>query len=189
MLIREEKKRTLLLKLSPAQLPGKTNLILAVALRYQKSGKVVFCSKCGCAQGYKKSQFEKGEKTCTYCGEKIIVSDKTIKSVISKQSLGNDNLIYVGENVKRYGIEGGCYIKTAVPGINYKNLKMYTPPKLLIRKTGLGIYASIDYTGSMTSQTVYILKLKDREDNTPLEYYLALLNSRVVYYFYLESIW
>ena len=68
----------------------------------------------------------------------------------------------------------------------YKNLKMYTPPKLLIRKTGLGIYASIDYTGSMTSQTVYILKLKDREDNTPLEYYLALLNSRVVYYFYLK---
>ena len=58
--------------------------------------------------------------------------------------------------------------------------------KLLIRKTGLGIYASIDYTGSMTSQTVYILKLKDREDNTPLEYYLALLNSRVVYYFYLK---
>ena len=88
--------------------------------------------------------------------------------------MGNDNLIYVGENVKRYGIEGGYYIKTAVPGINYKNLKMYTPPKLLIRKTGLGIYASIDYTGSMTSQTVYILKLKDREDNTPLEYYLAL---------------
>lgn len=38
----------------------------------------------------------------------------------------------------------------------------------------------------MTSQTVYILKLKDREDNTPLEYYLALLNSRVVYYFYLK---
>lgn len=151
-----------------------------------KSGKVVFCSKCGCAQGYKKSQFEKSEKICTYCGEKIIVSDKTIKSVISKQSLGNDNLIYVGENVKRYGIEGGFYIKTAVPGINYKNLKMYTPPKLLIRKTGLGIYASIDYTGSMTSQTVYILKLKDRNDNTPLEYYLALLNSRVVYYFYLK---
>ena len=38
----------------------------------------------------------------------------------------------------------------------------------------------------MTSQTVYILKLKDREDNTPLEDYLTLLNSRVVYYFYLK---
>lgn len=63
---------------------------------------------------------------------------------------------------------------------------MYTPPKLIVRKTGLGIYASIDYTGSMTSQTVYILKLRDNADGTPLEYYLALLNSRVIYYFYLK---
>ena len=181
---REEE--NLIAKIKSSSITWEDKFNFGRGVEISKSGKVVFCSKCGCAQGYKKSQFEKGEKTCTYCGEKIIVSDKTIKSVISKQSLGNDNLIYVGENVKRYGIEGGCYIKTAVPGINYKNLKMYTPPKLLIRKTGLGIYASIDYTGSMTSQTVYILKLKDREDNTPLEYYLALLNSRVVYYFYLK---
>lgn len=41
---------------------------------------------------------------------------------------------------------------------------MYTPPKLIVRKTGLGIYASIDYTGSMTSQTVYILKLREQEN-------------------------
>lgn len=162
---REEE--NLIAKIKSSSITWEDKFNFGRGVEISKSGKVVFCSKCGCAQGYKKSQFEKGEKTCTYCGEKIIVSDKTIKSVISKQSLGNDNLIYVGENVKRYGIEGGCYIKTAVPGINYKNLKMYTPPKLLIRKTGLGIYASIDYTGSMTSQTVYILKLKDREDNTP----------------------
>ena len=31
-----------------------------------KSGNVVFCSKCGCAQGYKKSQLENGEKICTF---------------------------------------------------------------------------------------------------------------------------
>lgn len=151
-----------------------------------KFGNVVFCSKCGCAQGYKKSQLENGEKICTYCGKKIEVSESTIGSVISKHSTGNDNRILVGENVKRYGIEGKCYIKTSVPGINYKDLRMYTPPKLIVRKTGLGIYASIDYTGSMTSQTVYILKLRDNADGTPLEYYLALLNSRVIYYFYLK---
>ena len=55
-----------------------------------------------------------------------------------------------------------------------------------MRKTGLGIYASIDYTGSMTSQTVYILKFKNSNHKVPLEYYLALLNSRVVYYYYLK---
>ena len=57
---------------------------------------------------------------------------------------------------------------------------------MLIRKTGLGIYSAIDYTGSMTSQTVYILKYADPDNATPLEYYLALINSRVVYYYYLK---
>ena len=57
---------------------------------------------------------------------------------------------------------------------------------MLVRKTGLGIYASIDYSGSMTSQTVYILKQKQDAMNVPLEYYLAMINSRVVYYYYLK---
>ena len=40
----------------------------------------------------------------------------------------------------------------------------------------------------MTSQTVYILKKKKEDkDKTPLEYYLAMLNSRVVYYYYLKT--
>ena len=38
----------------------------------------------------------------------------------------------------------------------------------------------------MTSQTVYILKYADEANKTPLEYYLALINSRVVYYYYLK---
>ena len=38
----------------------------------------------------------------------------------------------------------------------------------------------------MTSQTVYILKYADPNNRTPLEYYLALINSRVVYYYYLK---
>ena len=94
--------------------------------------------------------------------------------------------IYVGENVRRYKVDGANYIRKNIEGINYKNEDLYTPPKMLIRKTGLGIYCAIDYTGSVTSQTVYILKYKDNQQKVPLEYYLALINSRVVYYFYLK---
>ena len=54
-------------------------------------------------------------------------------------------------------------------------------------KTGLGIKACIDYDGIYTSQTVYILKLKDECLQEPLEYYLALINSRVIYYFYIKK--
>lgn len=63
---------------------------------------------------------------------------------------------------------------------------MYIEPKLLIRKTGLGIYAAIDYSSAKTNQTVYILSKIDKSDMVPMEYYLAILNSRVVYFYYLK---
>ena len=151
-----------------------------------KSGKVVYCPSCNCAQGYKKKQMAAGEKICTHCGSTILVNPDTAQNVVTTAPDPESVLIYVGENVRRYAINGECYIRPNIDGINYKNRDLYTPPKLLIRKTGLGIYGAIDYTGSMTSQTVYILKYADPNNATPLEYYLALLNSRVVYYYYLK---
>lgn len=151
-----------------------------------KTGKVVYCPSCNCAQGYKKKQMAAGEKVCMHCGITIPVNTETAHNVVTSTPDADSVLIYVGENVRRYGINGKCYIRPNIDGINYKNRELYTPPKLLIRKTGLGIYGAIDYTGSMTSQTVYILKYVDADETTPLEYYLALLNSRVVYYYYLK---
>lgn len=151
-----------------------------------KSGKIVYCPVCNCAQGYKKKHMDAGEKVCTHCGANILVNAETAHNVVTLSPEPESVLIYVGENIRRYGINGECYIRPNINGINYKNRELYNPPKLLIRKTGLGIYGAIDYTGSMTSQTVYILKYADEDNVTPLEYYLALLNSRVVYYYYLK---
>lgn len=151
-----------------------------------KAGKVVCCPYCNYAQGYKKKQLEAGKKNCTHCGKEILVTNETVQEVVTKEPSDDSVLIYVGENIHRYGISGGCFIRPDIEGIKYKNRSLYNPPKLLIRKTGLGIYGAIDYTGSMTTQTVYILKYLDANNNTPLEYYLALINSRVVYYYYLK---
>ena len=160
--------------------------IFGRGVEISKSGEIVYCKKCGFAQGYKKSQLIAKKKVCTHCGEVIIVDTNTIKNVVSKEYSDNKTRIYVGENIRRYTISGENYIEPNIPGINYKDLTLYHPPKLLVRKTGLGIYASIDYSGSMTSQTVYILKQKQDAMNVPLEYYLAMINSRVVYYYYLK---
>lgn len=151
-----------------------------------KSGKVVYCPYCNHAQGYKKKQLEEGKKICTNCGKEIPVTTENIRNVVTQEPEKNSVLIYVGENVHRYGVTGEYYIRPDIEGINYKNRELYNPPKLLIRKTGLGIYGAIDYSGSMTSQTVYILKYAEA-NNIPLEYYLALINSRVVYYYYLKT--
>ena len=151
-----------------------------------KTGKVVCCPYCNYAQGYKKKQLEVHEKTCTNCGHVIPVTAERIKNVISLERENDSVLIHVGENIQRYGISGEYYILPNIEGIQYKNRDLYSPPKLLIRKTGLGIYSAIDYSGSMTSQTVYILKYAVANHRAPLEYYLALINSRVVYYYYLK---
>ncbi len=81
---------------------------------------------------------------------------------------------------------GKHYVHTGVFGINYKNNDLYSSPKILIRKTGLGIYGALDYSRNYTSQTVYILKYVCQQKSIPLEYFLALINSRVVYYYYLK---
>lgn len=160
--------------------------IFGRGVEISKAGKVVYCPHCNYAQGYKKKQLEAGKKICTNCGIEIAVTNTNVHNVVTQLPDENSVLIYVGENVRRYSVSGESYIRPDIEGINYKNRGLYNPPKLLIRKTGLGIYSAIDYTGSMTSQTVYILKYASPDNATPLEYYLALINSRVVYYYYLK---
>ena len=75
------------------------------------------------------------------------------------------------------------WIKLEKNGINYKSKKTYESPKILIRKTGVGITAALDYTNSYTNQVVYILR-SNGKSNLDLEFFIALINSRA-YYFYL----
>lgn len=56
-----------------------------------------------------------------------------------------------------------------------------------MRKTGLGIDACIDYDSTYISQTIYSCQYLKGENPVPIEYYLALLNSRVIYYYYIKE--
>lgn len=176
----------LLSKITSKSIDWRKMFVFGRGVEISKTGKVVYCPHCGFAQGYKKKQFDTGKKICINCGSEIKVNQLTVHNIVTREPDAESILIFVGENIRRYGIDGEYYIRPDIEGINYKNISLYTPPKLLIRKTGLGIYSAIDYTGSMTSQTVYILKYADEANKTPLEYYLALINSRVVYYYYLK---
>lgn len=183
-----EEEEILIGKIKERGIDWKDQFLFGRGVEISKAGKVVYCPHCGMAQGYKKKQLEDGKKNCSFCERSIQVTSNTVQSVVSKTKAQNSVALCVGENLKRYKIEKGGYILPNIPGINYKDKALYEPPKILVRKTGLGIYAAVDYSGGMTSQTVYILK-KKKEDNdkTPLEYYLAILNSRVVYYYYLKT--
>lgn len=152
-----------------------------------KSGAVVTCRNCGMTQGYSKKQFENGEKKCQFCNEKITLSQNEVFTIISNSNEFNFTPMYVGENLHRYHFDGIKFIKPNIKGINYKDEKQYHPPKILIRKTGLGIYACIDYRSTYTSQTIYSVNYLNAESSIPLEYYLGVLNSRLIYYYYLKK--
>lgn len=152
-----------------------------------KSGKVVMCPCCGVAQGYSKKQFSEGKKICTKCDSEIPISGEITQSIVSHEWQPGYKKIYVGENLHRYEVNGYCYVRLNVHGINYKEEKLYEPPKILVRKTGLGINACVDYESTYITQTVYSCNYIDSECSIPLEYFLGVLNSRVVYYYYLKK--
>ena len=152
-----------------------------------KSGMVSQCSCCGRYQGVSKNQILSGNKICSFCNADMIINSKNTRNIVSDVYAKNSVAMYVGENVQRYSLKGNKYIEKKIIGVNYKNMGIYKGNKILFRKTGLGIKACIDYDEKLTSQTVYILRLIEEHEKDPLEYYLALFNSRVVYYYYLKK--
>lgn len=152
-----------------------------------KSGSVITCGNCGLTQVYLKKQLGEGSKKCQFCKKEILLTQADTFPIIFDSEEAGLAPIYVGENLHRYKFDGIRYIKPGVNGINYKDKKQYRPPKILVRKTGLGIYACIDYQTTYTSQTVYSLTLLDDKPSIPLEYYLGVLNSRLIYYYYLKK--
>lgn len=96
--------------------------------------------------------------------------------------------IIVGEDVFRYRTRCKSYIQLGLNGINYKDNKLYEGNKILIRKTGVGITAGIDYNNCMTNQVVYILHRK--KNVNPIitdEVILAILNSRIITYYLIKT--
>lgn len=122
---------------------------------------------------------------CHYSGKK---STFLAADIISNKSLSGYKKIIVGEDVYRFGINAKKYIKTNIPGINYKDVRLYEGSKVLVRKTGVGITAGIDYSDCLTNQVVYIIKR--REDIDPMitnEVIIAVLNSRIITYYIIKS--
>lgn len=182
-----EEEECLLRKIARDRIDWNTLFRFGRGVEISKSGVVVRCERCGSIQCYSKKQLDMGYKTCRACGETTAVTASNVFEIISTSEKDGYLPLYVGENIHRYRFDGIRYIRPNVDGINYKSAELYEPPKILIRKTGLGIYACIDYASTYTSQTVYSCNYLHADESVPLEYYLGVLNSRVMYYYYLKK--
>ena len=150
-----------------------------------KGGLVVTCGRCGCSQGIRKDPPD--TISCKHCGAQVSVAEADKGSLISNQPAKGYGGILVGESVRRYRLSAPRFIKLSVSGIDYKQPGLFVGPKILIRKTGLGIYAAIDKSSSLTNQTVYILRPLRKMNPDELFFYLGIINSRVIYFYYLKT--
>lgn len=148
-----------------------------------KRGEVLQCPNCNKWMPSPKINFQK----CNSCGiEFNNESALRERIVLNHNGLGNLPL-KVGEDLFRFTSRTKSWLNTTKEGINYKDLSIYRGKKILVRKTGVGVTASLDYDDSITNQVVYILKLKPEWENTiTLEFVLAVLNSRVITYFLIK---
>ena len=176
-----------------------------------KTGAVMACSHCGIWQNIPRKQKNGAyaDVICINpkCGQIIHYHKATQASIISPHpTLQCVQPIIVGEGINRYQTVEVRYLDTSrvmiVPGspkadsqnpkkplgINYKSPELYAGEKLLVRKTGRGIYATIDRTGAYTNQVVFIFKLKPelspQHSQLRLGYILGVLNSRMMLYRY-----
>lgn len=152
-----------------------------------KKGIVLQCSSCHAWFPEPKGKIDSIIK-CPHCHYREKKSTFLTTEIISNKSLIGYKKIIVGEDVYRFGVNAKKYIKTDVPGINYKDVRLYQGSKILVRKTGVGITAGIDYSNCLTNQVVYIIKR--REDIDPMitnEVIIAVLNSRIITYYIIKS--
>lgn len=103
--------------------------------------------------------------------------EQIVRSYDGEEETGWRALI-VGEDVHRYSAVPSRALRLGLPGINYKAPADFDGPKLLVRKTGVGLSVAIDRTGAYTTQVVYQYKPLIPSDAFVLDYLAAILSSR-----------
>jgi adenine-specific DNA-methyltransferase len=148
-----------------------------------KGGRIWRCSACGTSRPEPLSV----TATCNNCGQEIDVRDReVIVRTAALLDLAPDwSPLIVGSDVTRYAAKASRQIRRGVSGIRYK--EDLTERKLLVRKTGVGIQAAVDDSGTATTQSVFHCIAKAGSPGWMLDYLLGVLNSRPIQAFHLRQ--
>ncbi len=148
-----------------------------------KHGVTISCATCG---NHRAAPARRRPTLCSACAS-LIPDDAPKHRIISKYSVGSGwHPLIVGEDVDRYTASSRRYIKLGVRGIRYKPMDQFASKKLLVRKTGVGLRAAIDKSGSATIQTVFHVVMNRQQDDWLLDYLQGVINSRPLLAWYLR---
>lgn len=150
-----------------------------------KKGMIYQCTSCLRWNPYPNNK--NNECICGNCGAKNFMPECNSKCIIRDYPTDETVLFVRGEDISRYRANPQKYIELGFDGINYKPVETYTGSKILIRKTGVGITACLDYSNSYTNQVVYIYKRKlSTLPEITNEVLIGLLCSRVITYYIIK---
>jgi type I restriction-modification system DNA methylase subunit len=136
-------------------------------------------------------------------GQESIISDKKVKEFIISQDthiIYEDKnaldkwkpLLRSGSNIGRYTlINEGDYIyiepdekRRKIYAKSGFDLEKYTGEKLFLRQTGDSLVATFDDEGYFCLNNMHVVNLNQEADTYSIKYILALLNSRLMNFFY-----
>jgi adenine-specific DNA-methyltransferase len=142
------------------------------------SGELFRCDRCGWHRGPSREVSH-----CHRCGEP---TTWTLVEAIADQPTGDGWVrLIVGRDVRRYSVEPSRWLRTGLDGVAYKDSAVYRPAKLLVRKTGLGLNAAVDYSGAHTNQVVFHFVPRVGTAEWILHYVEGVLCSKVMLAFHL----
>ncbi len=152
-----------------------------------KTGRICRCPACN---EPKAPSRKTATQKCIACGKIWELPADSEFKVIEKIKLhaprGWSELI-VGEDVDRHRCPPSRIIKMGVAGVDYKNDSIFSQPKLLIRKTGVGIKAAVDESGARTNQVVFHFVSRPDAPIGILDYLQAVMCSRIMLAWHLKK--
>lgn len=141
-----------------------------------KSGALARCGTCGVHRQPPRA----GEPRCAACGNTSSWAVVKATSLEAPPDPAGWVPLIVGEDVRRYDASPSRWLRIGLEGVQYKDLSLYAGPKLLVRKTGLGLNASLDTSGSFTTQVVFHYTPQRHAPEFVLDYLEGMLCSRVL---------
>lgn len=153
-----------------------------------KKGAIRCCPKCSFALP---APTKPRQVACRQCGIISRSDDMPLRHIIASDPFKNDEFIpfIAGEDVKRYEVNSKRHLKLGVNGLNYKNMDVYSKERLLVRKTGVGLNATITNELAASNQVVFhfLLKAKIAHWDFYLPYVLGVLSSRIMFAYHLRK--
>jgi hypothetical protein len=163
-------------------------LVSTRGVELSKHGRIVICPHCAAARPFPRRA---RVVSCARCAHTFALAEAHATSII--EPLDGTKLprdwrpLIVGEDVRRYAVSASRKIQADVPGLAYKDPSIFAGPKLLVRKTGVGLNAAVDESGAWTTQVVFQYKPRHACDAFLTDYVAGVLSSRVLLAYYLQT--